>query len=974
MIIPFCVYAKEVENEGEKNENGSAAAMWDEGNRAGYTSVLYDSSSGLPTSEANCITQTPDGFIWIGSYSGLIRYDGNSFYRYDATSGISSVVSLFVDSKRRLWIGTNDSGVAVLSDGEFKFWGRVEGLKSSSIRAIQEDSDGNILLATTEGLAYVDNEDVLHAIDDPQLNTEYVCRLDKGTDGTICGVTLAGGIFTVNNLNVGTYYNSGSLGMGKVYSITADSANPGYVYIGTDNSEIYHGDLNNDLKGYETLDASPLVNINTMAFKDDLLWVCADNGIGYFDENRKFTTLSSTPMDNSVDDIHFDYENNVWFASSRQGVMKIVGSRFVDIFNMAGLPAAVVNSTCKYDNCLYIGTDSGLIILDDGFKTVENTLTETLDGVRIRCVKADTNGNVWLSTYSEHGLVKYNKDGSIKEFNEDIGINSNRVRSTLELSDKSICVATSGGVNIIDNDKVTASYGTDDGINNTEILSTVEGGDGSLYLGSDGDGIYAIKGTRISRLGADDGLKSEVILRLKKDPLDSGIIWIITSNSIAYLKDGTITTVEGFPYSNNFDLYFDNEGYYCWVLASNGIYKVAREDLLANADIDYALYATDSGLPSVATANSRSFLDSDGTLYIAGSSGVSAVNINSSDEKLGNVKLSVPSVEVDGVNHMIKNGQVMIPSGAKRVIINSYALSFSLNDPLISTWLEGFEENPELLRKKEMKPQTYTNLQGGEYTYHLAILDDRTGARSNEISVRIIKKKAIYEYLGFKIFIGLVFVGFFIMITYLIMRRKNQALLKKEKEDKALIHQLSIAFGKCIDMKDPYTKGHSFRVAKYTRWIAEKMGISGNECEKYYNIALLHDIGKISIPDNILNKQDKLNDEEYELMKSHPQKGAEMLEEIKIMPEWSLGAGGHHEKYDGTGYPKGLKGDEIPLVAQIISVADTFDAMYSTRPYREKQPLETVVNEIKRVSGTQLNPVIVDAFYELYKEGKFDNE
>ena len=174
-------------------------------------------------------------------------------------------------------------------------------------------------------------------------------------------------------------------------------------------------------------------------------------------------------------------------------------------------------------------------------------------------------------------------------------------------------------------------------------------------------------------------------------------------------------------------------------------------------------------------------------------------------------------------------------------------------------------------------------------------------------------------------------------------------------------------------MKDEYTNGHSFRVAKYTELFASRMGFNEEELEEIYNIALLHDIGKISIPDNILGKQGKLDDEEYAIIKSHAPNGYEILKDIKIMPSLSLGAGYHHERVDGKGYPKGLKKDEIPLIARIIAVADTLDAMYSNRPYRKKMKLEDVIAEINRVKGTQLCDEVVDVVNKLYEEGLLDD-
>ena len=172
-------------------------------------------------------------------------------------------------------------------------------------------------------------------------------------------------------------------------------------------------------------------------------------------------------------------------------------------------------------------------------------------------------------------------------------------------------------------------------------------------------------------------------------------------------------------------------------------------------------------------------------------------------------------------------------------------------------------------------------------------------------------------------------------------------------------------------MKDKYTNGHSTRVAKFTTMLAKEMGLDDETVEKYYRIALLHDIGKIGVPPEVLNKNSRLTDEEFDIIKSHTSQGYEALKDISIMPELAIGAQAHHERPDGRGYPNHLKGDEIPQVAQIIAVADCFDAMYSNRPYRNRMNFDKVVSIIKEVSGTQLAPNVVDAFLRLVDKGEF---
>jgi putative nucleotidyltransferase with HDIG domain len=196
------------------------------------------------------------------------------------------------------------------------------------------------------------------------------------------------------------------------------------------------------------------------------------------------------------------------------------------------------------------------------------------------------------------------------------------------------------------------------------------------------------------------------------------------------------------------------------------------------------------------------------------------------------------------------------------------------------------------------------------------------------------------------------------------------SLKKKQKESSILASEISQAFAKVIDMKDTYTNGHSERVAKYTAMIAKEMGYDDETVEKYYRIGLLHDVGKVGIPNSVLNKPGKLTDDEYDIIKTHTIKGHEVLKDISVVPELSVGALAHHERYDGKGYPNGLSGDEIPQVASIIAVADSFDAMYSDRQYRKRMDFDKVISIIKEVSGTQLNPEVVAAFLRLVDKGE----
>ncbi|MDQ3754456.1 MAG: HD domain-containing protein [Acidobacteriota bacterium] len=178
------------------------------------------------------------------------------------------------------------------------------------------------------------------------------------------------------------------------------------------------------------------------------------------------------------------------------------------------------------------------------------------------------------------------------------------------------------------------------------------------------------------------------------------------------------------------------------------------------------------------------------------------------------------------------------------------------------------------------------------------------------------------------------------------------------------------ALAAAIDGKDPYTRGHSERVARFSVAIAERMNLPDEEIEKLRISALLHDVGKISIDDSILKKPAPLTDEEYEVMKGHPQKGYKIMSQIPAMREFLPGMHMHHEMINGQGYPQGLKGDEIPMQARIVSVADTFDAMTTDRPYQQAMKIEDAIARIKTFVGTRYDDRVVVALAAAIESGQ----
>lgn len=202
------------------------------------------------------------------------------------------------------------------------------------------------------------------------------------------------------------------------------------------------------------------------------------------------------------------------------------------------------------------------------------------------------------------------------------------------------------------------------------------------------------------------------------------------------------------------------------------------------------------------------------------------------------------------------------------------------------------------------------------------------------------------------------------------LQRFIQDLQSSAEENRQLFLGTVKALAAAIDGKDPYTRGHSERVARVSVAIAQRLDLPDDECEKIRVSALLHDVGKIGIDDSILKKPSALTDEEYEIMKQHPQKGFKILSQIPAITDFLPGMYMHHEMVNGEGYPQGLKGDEIPMMGLIVAVADTFDAMTTDRPYQLAMKFEDAVARIQSFVGTRYDARVVKAFTEACDEGQ----
>jgi energy-coupling factor transport system substrate-specific component len=808
----------------------------------------------------------------------------------------------------------------------------------------------------------------------------YASDIAASDDGVVAVVTNAGDLFLLQDGRITESYYSQD---GGYYYTSCEFSDEGQLLIGTSGNVIDVWDIKDGKRNQtKQIKTGTLKNIN--GFQEDEngnIWICGDNGIGYLDGQQEFTPYNVNNFNNSIDNVMLDYHGNIWFVSSRMGLLKLCESEFLDLYSQNGIGEEVVNSVTMWNGICYCGTDQGLDIIDlEKNKVIHNELTKRFKGQRIRCLKVDSQNQLWICITDGEGLVRVDEQGGVTVFDTDTGTIGNSFRSVMEMSDGTIAVAENTGLDLIQDGKVVTNIGEQDGLATPQILSLLELSGKTLLAGTDGDGIAVIRnGKIVEKIGVSDGLTSGVILRMVE--AGDGVI-AVTSNSLCYIdKDNHATELTNFPYSNNYDIIPDGNGK-LWVLSSAGIYIVDEEELVANKELSLELLDAKKGLKQPLTANAWDYVDDNDNLYLSCNTGVYMVNMKNYNKDERFYRMMVEYLKADDEEYAINRGETTeITKDVKRIVMKPIVFNYSINDPYVSYYLEGFDEKPIVVKQSNLGKVVYTNLPSGEYTFHLSILDSSGENVIESCSYLIDLKKQIWEYgwfIAYFVIVSIMIVAYFTWLAtrlYInrIVERQHQELIMTRKQLE-MGRETIQAIAATVDAKDENTCQHSFRVAEYSALIAGRSGWSKEECENLRQIALLHDIGKIGIPDSVLNKPDKLTDEEYSVMKSHVLIGSQILKDFTLVDHVIEGALYHHERYDGKGYIHGLKGEEIPVNARIIGIADAFDAMTSNRVYRQHMDMDYVINELKNGSGTQFDPGFTSILLELIADGTIDVE
>ena len=744
-----------------------------------FVQRLYNSDDGLVGGCLNDIVQTEDGTMWVGTYGGLYRFNGSQFELITDIDSVRSVHSLYVDDEDRLWIGTNDAGVTVARiDTSYSVMDTESGLPSDTVKDIVQDSEGIYYFATSGGLVMADYEDDSIVIKKVYAELGNVINLDSDSKGRVVALNLAGEIWVLDGGEILSQTDCGN-----EYPTCVDYDNKGNLYIGCSSGMIYkYKTTDSGYKRTKKSYATEFSQINDIFFNTSgYIFLASDTGIGYIDLNDNVNTIISPEFDNSIDVIYKDYQANIWFTSSRCGLLALSNSSFSDLFSLCNAAPDVSNGVVRWNNLLYVGTDSGLVIMDDdNGKSLSNSLTEYLAGTRVRCVFKTEDDTLLISTFGK-GVIEVFKDGSFSPYPSPKDNSCDRVRFAIGISEGEVVISGEDGLVFVKDHEVIKRLRPGKELSNATVLNAMEASQGTIYAGTDGDGIAIIKDMQLERyITKEDGLPSGVILRIVKDTKGDGY-FILTGSGLCYMDgDNTISEID-VPYYNNYDLWISDEGE-VFIIGGAGIYIINYNILMSGDGLqNYVLLNEKTGLPGSITSNAWNYISAENILYLCGTSGVYALNLENYDMYVDSYKTKITHIKTDGTDWDVTDmSPLYIDKGVDKVELTIEINNFTTAVPYIRYYMSGVDTEKTTIQSDKIESIVYYNLPYGEHDFHIEVVSEDGSVLSDRIYT-VIKEKEVYETAGFRVYFFLLMALFFTTIIISMVQGSVLSLTKKQK-------------------------------------------------------------------------------------------------------------------------------------------------------------------------------------------------
>jgi len=761
-----------------------------------YTQDVWSTEAGLPQNNVLAIAQTADGYLWLATEEGLVRFDGVRFTVINKENTPSlqgnDIRALLVDRLDNLWIGTNGGGLTRYKDGSFATFTTRDGLANDAILALHEDPHGAIWIGTDGGgMSRYANGKFQTFSTKEGLPDDAVFALCTGPDGSLWIGTHAGLARLQNNRFV-SYSMKDGLGKDDIRSVYADRH--GDVWIGTNG-----GGLGRFTDGhfatYTTRDG--LSGNMIWSIGEDVagsLWIgTGDGGLSRFRDGHysSYTTKAGLPSD-EVWTTFEDKEGNLWLGT-KSGLVRLKGGAFTTFTTKEGLSSDVILPVFEdRDGAIWAGTSaSGLNRLKDGKVTVYTT-KDGLPSDSIFSINQDGAGTLWAGT--RKGLARLQNG----HFDKVSGLPNEVVQCSFRDHNGDLWIGTRGGLSLYSGGKFT-TFSSKDGLSNDNVHSIYEDASRVLWVGTGGGGVDKFENGRFTAYTRSSGLSNNVVWAIAAD--STGTLWFGTNNGLNQFKDGkfTVFTTRNGLFDDAIFLILDDHRGNLWMTSNRGVFRVASADLNAFAEgksqsIRSFAYGVADGMKSKECNGGfqpMGWRGKDGKLYFPTQKGLSALD----PLRLDNAPLA-PNVVIEQVVVEHKDFDpkkpIQLPPGKGEMEFQFTALSLVAPEKIhFKYMLEGFDK--DWVEAGTRRVAYYTNIPAGEYRFRVTASNHEGVWNEKGASSAITLRPHFYQTYTFALICSVIAAGFFVVAFRLRMRQlranETKLVLLVDERTRALAHQ-----------------------------------------------------------------------------------------------------------------------------------------------------------------------------------------
>lgn len=745
-----------------------------------YIFEEWNTDCGLPSNSILDDEKTSDGYLWFATFDGLVRFDGVNFkifnqknYPIFKTDGILTV---YEDSRKNLWIGSNGGGLLRYKDGDFTLFQDSLLMKNNIITAVKEDKDGNIWIGTRSGLVKLNNGkfesfDNKNLLDNLNIYTLYFDKENNLWIGTI-----GNGLIKYKDGKVTSYTSRDGLPSNSIRAILEDKE--GRFWLGTDNGVLIKKERAFVPFTQDTFLLDGIIN-EIIQDKAGTIWFGTDKGLTRYAKGKLTTVPKKLEWgNNTIQTIFPDESGNLWLGTYRYGIVLLKDGKFNNYTPIEGLSHNIVNVTYPEGDRVWVGTHNGLSLIEEN--EIKNfALGDVTTGNRVRDIIKSHTGELWICTYD--GLIKFEDSRIKRKFTIKDGLSSNRLRVIEEDKKGNLWIGTQDGLNLFAHGTFKVFDHTN-GLENDFIMSLLSDRKDNLWIGTNGGGIYKYDGKSFETFNTYNGLPSDVIFQMYED--DDGVLWIGTNSGLVRYDQGqfhVFSNKDGLLSNTIFQVIEDNRGD-LWLTSNKGVSRISKKILnnIAEGSSDQLpvvrnFSKSDGMIASEITGPSISGKDNKGRLWFSTVKGVSSID---PDNIPVNTVPPLLLIEKLVVNDSVYHKDQAIPAGRHRYEFHYTGLNYKAPNKIRFKYkLENFDR--EWIDVGTRRTAYYTNVPPGKYTFKVKAANDDGVWNEEGASIEIRKKAYFYQTIWFYFIAACFCFGLgFVIYLYRIrsLRARNKAL------------------------------------------------------------------------------------------------------------------------------------------------------------------------------------------------------